>query len=136
MENIENSKKNKFIKNNYWVNKFKYAFTGLITSIKEEKSMIVHLLIAIVVIIFSLAIKISITSWPIIVVTIGFVITIELLNTSIENLIDMVSFKYNINAKKVKDISAAATLIVALMSVAIALLIFIPRIIEIVNYGY
>lgn len=124
------------ISKKYWYRKFYYAFKGIFSSLREEKSMIVHVIISLLVIVFSFGIKISISSWPIIVLVIGLVISLELINTAIENLVDMVSFKYNINARKVKDISAAATLIVSIVAITIALLIFIPRIMEIVRYGY
>jgi undecaprenol kinase/diacylglycerol kinase (ATP) len=58
------------------------------------------------------------------------VIGMELLNTAIENLVDIVAFKYNYNAKKIKDISAAATLIMTITSIALGLIIFMPKIIE------
>ncbi len=124
------------ISKKYWYRKFYYAFKGIFSSLREEKSMIVHVIISLLVIVFSFGIKISISSWPIIVLVIGLVISLELINTAIENLVDMVSFKYNINARKVKDISAAATLIVSIVAITIALLIFVPRIMEIVRYGY
>ncbi len=57
-------------------------------------------------------------------------------HTALENVIDMVSFEYNINAQKAKDIAAAATLVVSIISVVVALLIFVPRIMEIINNGY
>jgi undecaprenol kinase/diacylglycerol kinase (ATP) len=55
----------------------------------------------------------------------------ELLNTAIENLVDIIAFKYNYNAKKIKDISAAATLILTITSVIVGLIIFIPKIITV-----
>jgi undecaprenol kinase/diacylglycerol kinase (ATP) len=54
---------------------------------------------------------------------------LELLNTAIENLVDVIAFKYNYNAKKIKDIAAAATLTLTLASIAIGLIIFIPHLI-------
>jgi undecaprenol kinase/diacylglycerol kinase (ATP) len=57
------------------------------------------------------------------------VIGMELLNTAIENLVDIVIFKYNYNAKKIKDISAAATLILTITSIIVGLIVFIPKII-------
>jgi undecaprenol kinase/diacylglycerol kinase (ATP) len=55
----------------------------------------------------------------------------ELLNTAIENLVDIIAFKYNYNAKKIKDISAAAALILTITSVIVGLIIFIPKIITV-----
>jgi undecaprenol kinase/diacylglycerol kinase (ATP) len=60
----------------------------------------------------------------------GFVIGMELLNTGLENLVDLFEFKYNGNAGKIKDIGAAATLIATISAVAVGLIIFIPAIIE------
>jgi undecaprenol kinase/diacylglycerol kinase (ATP) len=57
------------------------------------------------------------------------VIGMELINTSVENLVDVISFRYNYNAKKIKDISAAATLTLTLTAIAVGLIIFIPKII-------
>lgn len=71
-----------------------------------------------------------------IVIVISLVIAVELLNTAIENLVDLVSFEFNINAQKIKDTSAAATLIAAICAVVISFLVFIPRIMEIANGQY
>ena len=64
---------------------------------------------------------------------ISIIIGMELLNTAIENLVDIIMFEYNASAKKIKDISAAATLILTLASVVVGLIIFIPKIVEYFN---
>ncbi len=69
-------------------------------------------------------------------IIITIVIAMEFVNTAIENLVDMISFKYNFNARKIKDIAAAATLIVAVGALASTLFIFVPRIVEIAKGGY
>jgi undecaprenol kinase/diacylglycerol kinase (ATP) len=69
--------------------------------------------------------------WAVIVLVIGIVIGMEILNTAIENIVDVVSFKYNYNAKKIKDVSAAATLVLTITSIAVGLIIFIPKIIAV-----
>ncbi len=120
----------------YWLRKFYYAFYGFYIAFREEKSMLIHTIVSILVLVFSAAIKLNIAQWPIIILTIALVVSLELINTAIENIVDIISFKYNLNAKKVKDISAAATMATALASISISLLVFIPRIIEIVKYGY
>jgi len=70
------------------------------------------------------------------VLTIGLVISSELMNTAIENVVDMVAFKYNFNAKKIKDIAAAATLVLAIIAIAVGLLLFVPRIVTFAKFGY
>ncbi|MGL4951318.1 MAG: diacylglycerol kinase family protein [Mycoplasma sp.] len=120
----------------YWFKKFLYAFKGIFSAIKEEKSMIVHIFIALATIGLSIGLKISTVSWIGIIVSICLVISTELINTAIENLVDLVSFEYNINAQKIKDTSAAATLVTSICALVIALIIFIPRIMEIANGNY
>ncbi len=116
--------------------KFGYAIKGLRVSIKEEKSLVIHLLIAFITIVISIVLQLNPTSWAIIIVVIGIVISSELINTTIENLVDMVSFKFNFSAKKIKDVAAASTLILAICSIIVALLVFVPQIVEFAKHGY
>ncbi len=124
-------------KSHYWVKKFFFAFRGIFSTLKEEKSMIFHIVSSILVIIIGAVLKIdNWTNWAVLMIVITIVIAMEFINTAIENLVDMISFKYNFNARKVKDIAAAATLVVAVGALASTLFIFVPRIIEIVQVGY
>lgn len=115
------------------IKKFKYAFKGLFHSIKEEKSLVIHLVVSAIVLIVGGLInqEMQIIDWIILVITIFLVIGVELINTAIENVADMVAFKYNFNARKIKDIAAAAALIFSLMAIIVGLLIFIPKFINI-----
>lgn len=124
------SEKNKFLQ---ILKKFKYAFKGLFHSIKEEKSLIIHLIVSIIVLIIAGLINehMQIIDWIIIVITIFLVIGVELINTAIENIVDMVAFKYNFNARKIKDIAAAAAFVFSLMAIIVGLLVFIPKFINI-----
>jgi len=63
-------------------------------------------------------------------ITIGVLIGFEFVNTSIENFVDLLSFEYNIQAKKIKDICAAASIINAFISVVVGFLIYLPMLIE------
>lgn len=118
------------------IRKFVYAFYGIKTSLKEEKSLVIHSFAAAAAIILAGALKVNTTGWAIIVICIGLIMGLELINTAIENVVDMVAFKYNFNAKKIKDVAAAATLILALAALAAGLLVFIPQIILIAHEGY
>lgn len=113
--------------------KFGYAFKGLWTTLKEEKSFMIEVIIAFATITIGILLNLSIDKWPIIILTIGFVISSELLNTAVENVVDMVAFKYNLKAEKIKNISAAATLIFAIASLIVGLIIFIPQIVGLAN---
>ena len=121
----------KFIKKTQ--RKFLYALIGLWVTVKEEKSLLTHMLITTIVIGLGVWVKLSLTNWSILVITIAIVMGFEVLNTAMEALVDMISFQYNLKVKKVKDIAAGATLLVAIAAVIVGMLIFIPEFKDIAN---
>ncbi len=110
---------------------FKYAFEGIFTGIKEEQNMKVHIVIMILVIIFGIMLKISTIEWIICIVLFGLVISMELINTAIENTVDLVTKEKNEQAKIAKDVAAGAVLVSAIASAIIGLIIFVPKVISI-----
>ena len=70
------------------IKSFKYAFEGIFTGIKEEQNMKIHIAIMIIVIIFGITLKISKIEWIICIALFGLVISMELINTAIENTVD------------------------------------------------
>ncbi|WP_338984543.1 diacylglycerol kinase family protein [Spiroplasma endosymbiont of Diplazon laetatorius] len=111
-------------------NKFANAARGIFTAFKEESTLIVYLIIVIFAIGLGIWIGLSTIEWSIVILTIGVLTGFEFVNTSIENFVDLLSFEYNIQAKKIKDICAAASIINALLSVVIGFLIYLPKLIE------
>ncbi len=90
--------------------------------------MKIHLLFTMVVILLGLLLQVSRVEWVFLLVLIGGVISLELINSSIENLVDLVTEEYHPLAKKAKDMAAAAVFIFSIVSVIIGLIIFIPKI--------
>ncbi len=95
--------------------------------VKEEKSLWVHLFVTLVVIIMGFAFNISSSEWIAVIFAVVLVIGFEILNTAIEYLVDIVSFEYNVKAKKIKDVAAMATLVVTIGAVIIGIIIFGPE---------
>lgn len=116
-----------------FLRKFKYAFRGLAVAIKEEKSLIVDFIFSIIVIIMAIIIGLKTYEWAILIMVITLVIGMELINTAIENLVDTISFKYNIDASKIKDTAAATSLVFSLMAIVVGLIIFVPKFIQIIK---
>lgn len=108
---------------------FGYAFKGIDDVIKHEPNMKIHVVVAILVVIMAFILKVSIIEWIILVLLIGSVLAAETINTTIENLVDMYTKEYDENAKIVKDTAAGTVLILAITSAIIGLIIFIPKII-------
>ena len=111
------------------INSFKYAFDGIFTALKTEQNIKIHIIIMILVIIFGIILNISKIEWIICIILFGFVISLELINTSIENTVDLITVEKNPKAKIAKDTAAGAVLIAAMTSAIIGLMIFIPKII-------
>ena len=112
------------------INSFKYAFSGIASSFKTERNMKIHVLIMILVIIAGIVFKISALDWIILTIMIALVISAELFNTTVETVVDMITKERNEKAKLAKDIAAGAVLVLAIGSVIIGLIIFIPKILE------
>ena len=111
-----------------FLNSFVHAFEGIIRTIKEERNIKIHLLAVIVVISMGLIYKIYIVEWMICLVLFGLVISTEIINTSIERAVDLISKEKSDLAKMAKDAAAGAVLVNAIISAIIAGIIWIPKI--------
>ena len=107
---------------------FGYAFSGLKTALKDEPNIRIRLLLALLAIILAFFLNFSPTEWIILAFTIAFVLILELINTTLEALVNLVSPEMKEEAKVAKDVSAAAVLISALLSVVVGAFLFLPKI--------
>lgn len=113
-----------------FVNSFKYAIQGFISSFKTERNMKIHVLATILVIILGVILKMNPIEWCFCIISIVMVISAELFNTAIETIVDMVSPEKNEKAKLAKDISASAVLTFSIGAAIIGIIIFVPKIIS------
>ena len=112
---------------------FVYAFAGLKTFFRNEHNSWIHLFAATITIICGAIVHLDKYEWCIILFAIGIVIIAEIFNTAIEALTNIVSPNYNLIAKRVKDMSAAAVLIAAITAAIAGAIVFIPKIIGLIN---
>lgn len=105
---------------------FGHAFDGILSGL-EERNMKIHCTMAALVVFFGLILHISVTEWCICLVLFGLIMGLELVNTSLEALCDLVTKEYHPLAKRAKDTAAGAVLIASIMAAAAGLIIFIPR---------
>ena len=115
------------------INSFKYAIEKKISSFRTEQNMKIHVFIMIVVIILGIILKLSALEWIILTIVIALVISAELFNTTIETVVDMITKEKNEKAKLAKDVAAGAVLVLAIGSVVVGLIIFIPKILGIIK---
>lgn len=113
------------------INSFKYAFDGLKYAFIYEQNLTVHIIATILVIVAGFLFNISVHEWLVLFLIIGLVIATELINTSIEATIDLITDEINPIAKVAKDTAASAVLVFGLTALIVGALIFIPKIINI-----
>lgn len=115
-------------KNSNFLTSLKHAIDGIKTVIQEERNMKAHLCIAGIAIIISFFSGLSAVEWCFILLCIFIVFLMEILNTVVENLVDLlVKKEYHIEAKKAKDIAAGGVLLSASFTVIIAIIIILPK---------
>jgi diacylglycerol kinase len=107
-----------------FLNSFRYAWNGLAMAFKEQLNIKIHLIIAVLVIVAGFYFNVTITEWCILIFAIALVISLELINTAIENLVDLVTLERKPLAGKIKDIAAAAVLVSAIASAVVGIIIF------------
>lgn len=120
-------------KNRDVISSLEFALTGIFTAFKEEKNMRSHVLSAVVAIIAGLIFRISATEWLFLLLSIFLVIAFEIMNSAVENVVDLASdYHFSMRAKNAKDMAAGAVLVVSGFAVITGLIIFLPKLWDII----
>lgn len=107
---------------------FKNAFSGICYFIRNERNGRIQAAIGICVLLLAAFLKITRNEWIAVLVCIGSVISIEMLNSALEKLCDLVEPGVHPQIKIVKDTAAGAVLWVSIFSAVIGGIIFLPEI--------
>lgn len=113
------------------VDSFNFAIEGLISSLKNEKHMKVHILAAIIIVILAIIINASKVEILIISLSVSFVLITELINTAVEAIVDLVSPERHPLAKLAKDVAAGAVLVAAINALCVGYLLFYDKLLDI-----
>ncbi|HIW33842.1 MAG TPA: diacylglycerol kinase family protein [Candidatus Paenibacillus intestinavium] len=104
-----------------------YALEGIWYGVSTQRNMKIHLTVAPIVLILGAIVSLTRVEWGIIILVIAAVISLELVNTTIEALVDLVSPQHQQLAKVAKDVAAGAVLIMAIASVCIGCIVIVPK---------
>lgn len=104
---------------------FGFAIQGIMQALKEPNFRI-QTAAAVVVLILAVYFKISPTEWCLTILCCGLVLALELINSAIERLCDLIKSEIDPRIKFIKDVCAGAVLIVSLTSLLIGIIIFYP----------
>ncbi len=115
------------MKNQSVLQSYRTAISGLSFCLKSQKNIRMMLFIAIVVITISLFLDLGVFEYMALSLTITLVLIAEMINSSLEYVVDMATEEFNPLAKAAKDIAAAAVMLATLNAIAIAILFIISR---------
>ena len=113
-----------------YVKSFKHAIDGLVYAIENEHNVLIMMIAALVTFSASFFLKISTVELGLVVICICTIIACEMINSAIEACVDLETIKEHPLAKIAKDCASGATLVLVFMSIFIAGIIFVPRIID------
>ena len=109
----------------------KYSLQGLSYIIEREQNFRIQLIISVVTLFFSFYFRISRYEWIVIILMITAVLILEIVNSALEQLVDIMKPRLHGHVRLVKDMLAGAVFVTALCSIIIGLMIFYPHIVEI-----
>ncbi|PTL40544.1 diacylglycerol kinase family protein [Alkalicoccus saliphilus] len=110
---------------------FYYASQGIAYTWKNEQNFRIHTSAAVVVFVAAQLLNVSAAEQALLAVSIGAVLCLELLNTSIEHITDLIIQTFDERAKIIKDTAAGAVLVFSATAAVVGMIIFIPRIVHI-----
>lgn len=109
---------------------FKYAFEGIYFAFKYNQNIRIHFAIAVIVIILSILLGVSAFEMGILGIMILLVISTEMINTSIEEMANLITREHREEAKIAKDVAAGMVLLTSIGAVIVGVLIFFPHILR------
>lgn len=118
------------IKHNPLFKSFSYAFEGILYALKNNQNLRIAFAGAIFVILASIYFHVSPFEMGILGVMILLVISAEMINSAIEQMVDLITTEHKKEAKIAKDVSAGMVLLILLGSIIVGLLVFIPYVLR------
>lgn len=114
---------------NKLMHKFGYAFIGVVNGIRQDSSIALQCVLGLITIVVCLFLPLSKIEWCLILIMIFLVITMEFLNSAIEETVNYISMERHPMAKKIKDLAAGAVLLMSICALCIAIIIIGGKII-------
>ena len=112
---------------------FRCARSGIVYAFSTQRNFKIHTVFAILAILLGVILGIDASSWVAIVLCIALVFALELMNTAIEAVVDLVSPEWNLFAKRAKDCAAGSVYVVAAASLVVAAFVYIPPIVGLIS---
>jgi len=114
---------------------FGYAFAGIVYIVRTQRNARIEIAVGLGAVVLALWLGLTPVEWAVLAITIALVLALEWINTSLELAVSLASPERNPSAKAAKDVAAACVLLGAIVSVAVGLLLFLPRLLAKVGGG-
>lgn len=113
---------------------FGHAIEGIIHAVKENRNLKIHLVIAILVLILSFLFRIKGYEFVDLIVVIVLVISAEMINTSLEEMVNLITTEHRQEAKVAKDVAAGMVLVVSIGAAIVGAYVFLPYILKLIGF--
>lgn len=121
------------INNKSIITSFKVAFEGIYYAFKYNRNIRIHFIAAFLVVIASIYFKVNAFEMGILGIMILLVICTEMINTAIEEMVNLLINEHRQEAKIAKDVSAGMVLLTVIGSVIVGVLVFMPHILKLLK---
>jgi diacylglycerol kinase len=109
-----------------------HALSGVRYTFGNERNFQLEAIVAIGVILLMMLLPVTLQEKTTLVMVIVSILVLELINTAVERVVDMLKPRVHPFARIAKDVMAAAVLIASLGAVCVGLIIFLPYLLKIV----
>jgi len=109
---------------------FEYAFDGIKTEFKKGRNFRIQISMGVLAVVLGIILKIPNYEWFDLILVIASVLILELINTAVESIVDMVSPEIQEKARIAKDVSAGAVLVASIAAVFVGAFLFLPKIFQ------
>ena len=113
-----------------FVKSFYFALRGIWEGVKTERNIRIHSMMTVVVILLGAYVSLNWIEWLFVLIAVTGTIALELVNSALERVVDLVTEEYHPLARQAKDMAAATVLLYAVFSVIVGIVIFLPKLIS------
>ena len=111
-----------------------FALQGIKQFFSRDRNGQIQMVIGITAIILGFTVSLTPFQWLFVLFCIGLVISLEMINSAIERFCDLVTTEFHPGIKIIKDVAAGAVLVASITSLIVGLIIFIPALVQFLNF--
>lgn len=107
-----------------------FAVQGIVYGLATQRNMKVHLLLGILVLILGITMNVSRIELLVLFLTVGLVISAELMNTAVEEVVNLITQEYHPLAERAKNVAAGAVLVSSVIALFVGYFVFADRLMD------